>query len=306
MKIINGLEEIPTFPKKTAIAIGNFDGVHLGHKRILETLIDEAKKNDLIPLVLTFSPHPKKVVGKEPIEMIQSLDQRLTSLSQLQVQAVLILHFDQKLANHTAQEFIQRLVLKPLNAEEIIVGENFCFGKNRQGCSETLHNLAMTNKFRAHIIPPVILDETTVSSSFIRNLLHVGQIEKANVLLGREYEIEGTVIKGQCRGKNLGFPTANIKTKNEILPEGVFLSNTVIDGAVYASLTNVGKCPTFDQEGKNVESYILNFEHDIYGQGINVRFLKKIREEKKFATPKDLANQIQKDLALAKKYFQLL
>jgi riboflavin kinase/FMN adenylyltransferase len=196
-------------------------------------------------------------------------------------------------------------VLEPLKAAEIIVGENFCFGKNRQGCSETLHCLAKINKFQVHIIPPVTIEETTVSSSLIRNLLHKGQIEKANALLGRMYEIEGIVIQGQCRGKNLGFPTANIQTENEIVPKGVFLSKTVIDGAAYPSLTNVGKCPTFDQEGKNVESYILDFDDDIYGQKINIRFLKKIREEKKFSSPEELTNQIQKDLALAKDYFQL-
>lgn len=305
MKIIRGLEEIPEFPQKTAVAIGNFDGVHLGHRRILETLVDEAKKNNLFSIVLTFSPHPKKIVGKEPIEMIQSLDQRLTSLSQFQVQAVLILHFDKKLANHTAQEFIQKFVLQPLKAEEIIVGENFCFGKNRHGCSETLHTLAKINTFRVHIIPPVTIGETTVSSSLIRNLLHAGKIEKANALLGRAYEIEGKVIKGQRRGKQLGFPTANIQTKNEIVPEGVFISNTIIDGTAYPSLTNVGKCPTFDQDGKNTESFILNFEDDVYGHAITVRFLKKIREEKKFSSPQDLANQIRKDLALAKDYFQI-
>jgi riboflavin kinase/FMN adenylyltransferase len=305
MKIIRGLEELPEFPKKTAVAIGNFDGVHLGHKQILETLVNEAKKNDLISVVLTFSPHPKKVVGKDPIEMIQSLDQRLESLSHFQVQATLILHFDRHLANHTAQEFIQQLVLEPLKAEEIIVGENFCFGKDRQGCSETLHALAKKNSFQAHIVPPVNIEETTVSSSLIRNLLAEGQVSKANVFLGRSYEIQGIVIQGKSRGKHLGFPTANIKSENEIIPEGVFLSNTVIDDTAYASLTNVGKCPTFDQEGKNVESYILNFDKDIYGKTINIRFIKKIREERRFSSPQELANQIQRDIALAKDFFQL-
>jgi riboflavin kinase/FMN adenylyltransferase len=305
MEIIRGLEELPEFSKETAVAIGNFDGVHLGHKQILETLVTEAKSNDLTSVVLTFSPHPKKVVGKEPIEMIQSLDQRLEALARFQVQAVLILHFDSHLANHTAQEFIQELVLEPLNAKEIIVGDNFCFGKNRQGCSETLHTLAKTNRFQVHIVPPVTIEETTVSSSLIRNLLREGQIERANVLLGRAYEIEGVVIQGRSRGRQLGFPTANIQSKNEIIPEGVFISNTVIEGTAQASLTNVGHSPTFGLEGKSVESYILNFGEDLYGQALNVRFLKKIRDEKKFASPQELANQIRKDIALAKDYFQL-
>jgi len=305
MKIIKGPGEIPEFQKKTAVAIGNFDGVHLGHKKILETLVEEAQKNDLISVVLTFSPHPKKIVGKEPIEMIQSLDQRLASLSRFQIQATLIVHFDRHLASHTAQEFIQKVVLEPLKAAIIIVGENFCFGKNRQGCSETLRTLAKANGFRVHIIPPVSIGNTTVSSSLIRNLLHEGQIEKANALLGRAYAIEGKVVQGQSRGKYLGFPTANIQTKNEILPEGVFLSNTVIGEQAFASITNVGKRPTFDQEGKNVESYILNFDDDIYGKQINLQFLKKIRDEKKFSSPLELAGQIRKDLTIARDYFQI-
>lgn len=304
MKIIRGLEELPKLPKKTAVAIGNFDGVHLGHKQILKTLVAEAKKNDLVSVVLTFSPHPKKVVGKEPIDMIQTLDQRLEAIHSYQVQVALILHFDRQLANHTAQEFVQQLVLKPLKAEEIIVGENFCFGKKRQGCSETLHTLARSNGFQVCIVPPVTIEETTVSSSLIRQLLHEGQIEKTNALLGRAYEIEGKVIQGKSRGKHLGFPTANIQSKNEIIPEGVFISNTIIDGTVHASLTNVGQCPTFGQEEKNVESYILNFGKDLYGKKIRTRFLRKIREEKKFSSPRELANQIQKDITLAKDYFQ--
>jgi riboflavin kinase/FMN adenylyltransferase len=305
MKIIRGLEALPSFSQKTAVAIGNFDGLHLGHRQIIETLVTEAHKKNLISAVLTFSPHPKKVVGKESIAMIQSLDQRLETLNQFHVQVALILHFDRQLANHTAEEFVQKLVLKPLNAEEIIVGENFCFGKNRQGCGETLIALSRTNQFRVQIVPPVVKEGTTVSSSLIRKLLHDGQIEKANALLGRAYEIDGVVVQGVSRGKHLGFPTANIQSKNEIIPEGVFISNTVIDGMAYDSLTNVGECPTFDQKGKNVESYILNFDKDIYGQKITIRFLTKIREEMKFPSPQELAHQIRKDIDQAKDYFRL-
>jgi len=305
MKIIKGLENTPEFRTKTAVAIGNFDGVHLGHKKILETLVSEATKNDLTSLVMTFSPHPKKVVGKEPIPMIQSLEQRLESIRQFNVRAALILHFDRQLANRTAQYFIRHLVLEPLNAAEIIVGENFCFGKNRQGCNRTLHRLAQANGFRVHIIPPVTIAETRVSSSLIREFLQKGQIEKANHLLGRPYEIEGTVIQGQSRGKNLGFPTANIQTANEIMPGGVFVSNTVINSQAFMSLTNIGQCPTFDQKGNQVETYLMNFSSDIYGQPIKVQFLKKIRDEKKFSSPLELTRQIQKDLAFAEKYFEI-
>ncbi|MBN1224114.1 MAG: bifunctional riboflavin kinase/FAD synthetase [Candidatus Aminicenantes bacterium] len=305
MNIIRGLEDTAALPKKTAVAIGNFDGVHLGHQKILETLIFESEKYGLVSVALTFSPHPKKVVGKDPIKMIQSLGQRLKIIEQFHVHTVLILPFNKELANHTAEDFIQNLVLDPMKAEEVIVGKNFCFGRNRSGCSKTLCDLGEKNDFRVLIIPPVTVGGTTVSSSLIRRLLCEGNLEKANSLLGRPYEIEGTVIEGKRRGKSLGFPTANIRTDNEIIPRGVFLSRTIVEGRDFPSMTNVGKCPTFDQSTTNVESYLLNFDSDIYGKIIQVRFLKKIRTEQKFDSTQDLSRQIKKDLRLANEFFNL-
>jgi riboflavin kinase/FMN adenylyltransferase len=303
MKIIRDGKDFPSFSKKTSVAIGNFDGVHLGHQKILKVLADQAKNKNLLPVVLTFSPHPKKVVGKERISMLQSLDQRLREVSRFPIYATYVLNFDKRLANRSAQDFLENIVLKPLKAQEIIVGENFCFGRNREGCTETLKKLAPKLGFDVRSVSPVCVDGDVVSSSNIRKLLWEGKVEKAAVQLGRFYEIEGEVIKGKSRGKTLGFPTANIKTPNEITPDGVFLSQVAIEGSDHPSLTNIGTCPTFQQKDKNIETYILFFDGDLYGKKIHIRFLKKVRDEIHFESPRALSDQIRKDIQTAKSFF---
>ncbi len=303
MPIIKNATDFPPIPEETSVAIGNFDGVHLGHQKILRVLTDEAKKKDLLPVVLTFSPHPKKVVGKGEIHMIQSLGQRLREIRRFPIHEVFLLNFDRELADRTAQDFIENFVLKPLKAKEIIVGENFCFGRNREGCTRTLFSLAQDLGFVVCSIPPVSLENTVVSSSRIRELLWEGEMDKATALLGRAYEIEGEVIRGRSRGKRLGFPTANIQTTNEITPEGVFLSEVFFNGDSFPSLTNIGTCPTFNQKDRNIETYILHFDKNLYGEKIRIRFLKKVRDEVQFASPEALSDQIQKDIKLAEAYF---
>jgi riboflavin kinase/FMN adenylyltransferase len=303
MQILRSVAEFPVFPKRTSVAIGNFDGVHLGHQKILEVLTDEAKYRGLLPVVLTFSPHPKKVVGKGQIHMLQSLDQRLREIGRYPIHAVLLLKFDKKLANRTAQDFLENIILKPLNAQEIIVGENFCFGKNREGCIDTLLKLAQELNFYVRSIPPVSVGGDVVSSSNIRKLLWAGEIEKATTLLGRYYEIEGEVIKGKSRGKMLGFPTANIQTSNEIAPGGVFITEVNLEGKNYPSITNIGMRPTFHHKDLNIETYILHFDADLYGKKIRILFLKRVRDEINFDSPEALTHQIQKDIQAAETFF---
>jgi riboflavin kinase/FMN adenylyltransferase len=269
----------------------------------LKVLTDEAEYKDLLPIVLTFSPHPKKVVGKGKIHMLQSMNQRLKEINRFPIHAVLILNFDRKLASRTASDFIENIVLNPLKAQEIIVGENFCFGRNREGCIDSLIQLAQKLGFRVRSIPPVSVGGVVVSSSNIRKLLWEGEVEKSATLLGRFYEIEGAVIKGKSRGKRLGFPTANIQTSNEITPGGVFLSEVNLDGKNYPSITNIGIRPTFHHKEMNIETYILNFDANLYGKKIRICFLKRIRDEINFDTPEALTKQIQKDIQVAEAFF---
>jgi len=305
MEVIKGLEALSSLSKNTIITIGNFDGLHLGHKKILQFLVQEAQKYDLFSLVLTFSPHPDVILGKGKVKMIQTLDQRLRATEKFGIQAVLITPFDREFFNLSSDDFIQKILVNTLKAEEVVIGENFQFGKNREGNINTLRTLGSRLGFRVHEIPKVIKGGKTVSSSLIRSLLLEGKIEEANLLLGRYYEIEGKVIKGKDRGKILGFPTANIETENEIIPFGVYISLVIINSNSYPSITNAGLRPTFGQQDMQIESYIIDFNQKLYGQEIVVRFIKKIRDEIKFKSPQELSLQINKDLGQAKAYFKL-
>lgn len=305
MKIIHRLEDFPSLMHSTVAAIGNFDGVHLGHKKILQFLVEESKKQDLLSLVLTFSPHPEKFFGKKPVKMIQTLDQRLDEIQKNDVGMAFVLPFSEKIAGLSSRDFLQKIMMDTARAREIIVGENFRFGKNREGNVRVLKRLAPICRFNIYSIPAEKKDGRIVSSSLIRTLLQNGEVEKASVLLGRPYEIKGTVTKGHSRGKNLGFPTANISTENEIIPPGVFITHAVIADKKQPALTNVGTCPTFEQRETNIESYLLDFTGDLYGQELKIQFLKKLRDEVKFDTPEQLAEQIAKDLAAAKSHFHI-
>lgn len=305
MKIINGFENLPSISKNTITAIGNFDGVHLGHKKILKFLSKKADELGLLSMVLTFSPHPEKILGETRIKMIQTLDQRLEEIKKFGIQAVLVISFDKKFSNFSGQEFIQKILVNLLRAKVLIVGKNFRFGKNREGDTFLLRRLAYRFNLQVFSLPSVSKGGMIVSSSLIRKFLQEGEIEKPNVLLGRTYVIEGEVIKGKSRGKILGFPTANIQTRNEIVPPGVFITNVTIGLKKIPSLTNIGHCPTFGQQETNIESYIINFSKNLYGKKIRIHFIKKLREEIKFDTSEKLSQQIKKDIDTAKNYFNI-
>lgn len=303
MEIIRGFENLPAFSKNTLIAIGNFDGVHLGHKKILKFLSKKADELGLLPVVLTFSPHPEIILGKKSIKMIQTLDQRLREIEKFGIQLALVILFDEKFSSLSGKEFVQKIIVQLLQAKVVVVGENFRFGKKRRGDIVLLRHLTSRFALQVFSLHSVSRKGMIVSSSLIRRFLQEGKIEKANNLLGKAYEIEGQVIKGESRGKILGFPTANIQTKNEILPPGVFITNVAIDSEELPSLTNIGHRPTFGQEEKHIESYIINFSKDLYGKKIRIQFIKKLRKEIKFENPEALSQQIRKDLKAAKDYF---
>lgn len=303
MNIIHSLKNFSQSDRQTAIAIGNFDGVHLGHRKILNFLDEQARKNNLTSLILTFWPHPGKITNKGQIRLIQTLAQRLEKISQFRVHTVLILPFTKALADLSAQDFISSIVVDTLKAHIIIVGENFRFGKDRKGSIKTLRSLVARGNFSVHSMPSVFRDDMMVSSSKIRQYIVKGKIRRANDFLGEPFEVEGRVIKGKSRGTNLGFPTANISTENEIIPLGVFITKALFDGKTYPSLTNVGTSPTFGKKDSHIETHIINFRHDLYGNRIKIQFVDKIRDEIKFDTPEKLSEQIHKDLKHAITYF---
>lgn len=305
MLIIRHIEDFPTLTMSTVAAIGNFDGVHLGHRKILQFLASEAEKRKLPSLVLTFSPHPERYFGKNPVKIIQTMNQRLNEIKNNNISMTFVLPFSKDIASLSSRDFIRNIMVDTLHADEIIVGDNFRFGKNRTGDVHILQKLSSLFGYKFFSIPAVKRHGRIVSSSLIRTCLMKGEVEKANTLLGHPYEIEGTVIKGHSRGKNLGFPTANISSKNEIIPHGIFFSYVCFQGQKRPSLTNIGTSPTFGPSETQIESYIIDFTENLYGQTQKIQLLKKFRDEIKFNTPELLIEQLKKDLTAAKTFFKL-
>jgi riboflavin kinase/FMN adenylyltransferase len=303
MNVLERLDHGPSFCRPVVVAIGNFDGLHLGHQKILRFLVRRAKENHLSSLVLTFSPHPEKVLGQSRIAMIQTLPQRLAGIEEFGVRAVLVTAFDRTFSSLSSREFVREVIVSALQAREVIVGENFRFGRNRQGDTKTLEHLGSRFGFAVHPVRAVVRNGRVVSSSLIRSLLVQGKIVKANSLLGRAYEIEGQIIKGAARGKTLGFPTTNIRTANEIAPQGVFVTEAQIHGRVYPSVTNIGTRPTFGEDKLQVESFLFGFRENAYRRKIKLRFLRKLRDERKFSNSPALVKQIRKDIARAQNFF---
>ncbi len=308
MKIYLNLNDFPVFEKPVAAAIGNFDGVHIGHQHLLRLLLDISKQHDYLSLVVTFYPHPGKLTHPGKIHLIQTLNQRLDEISHFQIDMALVIPFDRNFAEIPPQDFVKNILHHKLNAEHIIVGSNFKFGKNRSGNVDKLKELSSPFHICVHQVSPVKLNNEHVSSSAVRRCLYAGRIEKAHKYLGKPYAIRGRIIKGHSRGRTLGFPTANLFPENEILPKGVFLSQAQIDGSKYHSLTNIGTRPTFqsevqEKERLNVETFLIDIDFPLYGKHMTLEILKKIRDEKRFRNPEDLKTQLQDDLKTALAYF---
>ncbi|MFW6124271.1 MAG: bifunctional riboflavin kinase/FAD synthetase [Acidobacteriota bacterium] len=305
MRTVKNFSEIPDFKKKTAVAIGNFDGIHVGHKKILEYLVKTAKKNNLTSVVLTFSPHPEAFFKKGKFFLIQPLEEKLAMISSFHVDVAVVIPFDKTFSMLSPAQFIENILINSLNSQFIVVGQNFKFGKNRKGDVSLLQKIAGKQHISLHLIPQVSLDGEIVSSSKIRHLLRQGEIEKANQFLDHPYKITGKVMKGFSRGRNLGFPTANLNPDNDIIPSGVFITKSLLGSKKFPSVTNIGHCPTFNKNKRDVESYIMNLKTDLYGKKMGILLLKKIREEKKFDSPEELQKQIQKDISITKQYFKM-
>jgi len=303
MVVYRGLDERRLPLRPAAVAVGNFDGLHLGHRKILARLCALAKERDLLALVLTFEPHPERALGKKSVRLIDTPEQRLDRLAGTCVEAVVVTPFDASFAGLSCGAFVGKVLAKRLGAKEIVVGRNFRFGHGRRGDAASLKSLGRRAGLGVHIVPPAVLDGRIVSSSAIRHLLGLGRVEEAARLLGRPYEISGRIVGGRRRGRRIGFPTANLDTRNEFLPEGVFITETVHKGIIHPSLTSVGTNPTFGPEPLSVETFLLDYRGSLYGSDLAVRFLRRLRPTRKFADAAALASRIADDIAAARLYF---
>lgn len=284
-------------PKEgTAAAIGNFDGFHLGHRKLIDTLNRVALEKKLRTMVLTFTPNPK-VYFKKELNLINSDEQKKQLLETLDVHDVVFLDFNRVL-DMSGETFIQEILLRRYNVEYVVMGENFRFGKNREGDVGALKEMARKFGFGWSMVTPLMLNGTPISSSLIRKKLSLAEIEDSNKMLGRLYFIDGVVAEGDKIGRELGFPTINIFTPNEILPDGVFKTRTEIESIpqVYDSITYIGTSPTFSGNKKKIETHILDFDRGVYGKKVRIYFQKRLRGEKKFDSKLGLIAQIKKDI----------
>ncbi len=308
MKVITNLTSAHTFLKPgSAIAIGNYDGVHFGHQAILKQLTTYAKAHKLRSVLLTFDPHPANILApRAGLHRINTLDQKLELLAKTGLDGVIIQPFDKKFAHVKPKDFFEKILIKKLHAQFVIVGHDFTFGARRQGTTETLEKLGRLHHIAVRLVDAQTHHGVLVSSSVIRNLIREGNLPLANKLLTRSFFIDGTIVHGHHRGTALGIHTANIKTDNELLPpDGVYATFATIDHKKYASATNIGKNPTFDDVERSIECHIFNFDKDLYGKKIRVTFEQKIRDEIRFASPKALVKQIEKDIAETKKILRV-
>ena len=303
MVVYRGLDDRRLPARPAAVAVGNFDGLHLGHRKILARLCALAEERGLLALVLTFEPHPERALGKKSVRMIDTPDERLERLRGTCVDAVVVTSFDTAFSRLGCPDFVDEILRGKLGAREVVVGRNFRFGRNRRGDTTRLRRLGRRAGLGVHVVAPAVLDGRIVSSTAVRRLLGRGRVDDAARLLDRPYEICGRIVRGRSRGRRIGFPTANLDTPNEILPEGVFITETVRKGRVHPSLTSIGTNPTFGLHPLTVETLLLDFHGSLYGAEIAIRFLRKLRPTMTFPGAEALAARIGKDIEAARAWF---
>lgn len=288
--------------RDTLLTIGVFDGVHLGHRKLINRLISQAMDRDLLSGVVTFHRHPRRVLAHQStLTRLITLDERKRLLEDMGVDLVVPLTFTREFAQLTAREFVTFL-MEHLRMKGMIIGPDFALGRGREGDFQKLKKLGKELGFTVESVGPLTLEGSIVSSTAIRKALEKGDMETTSKFLGRHFRLKGLVGGGKERGQVLGFPTANIIVdQDQALPvNGVYATLSYIGDKIYRSVTNIGVRPTFDEEGRTVEVFIMDFSGDIYGQELTIELIHRLRGEVKFAGPDDLAAQINKDVEQAK------
>jgi riboflavin kinase/FMN adenylyltransferase len=308
MNVIYNLENLKRPLKNPVLTIGNFDGVHRGHLALFEEVKERAKALHGQSAVMTFEPHPVQVMkpGNGP-RIITPTPQKVELIEKAGIEVLLCLPFTREFAAIAARDFVKGILVDRIGIRELVVGYDYTFGHKREGNISLLREMGDQLGFVVHLVGPVHVNHTLVSSTSIRDLVQDGKLDEARVLLGRDYQLQGRVVKGRNRGgRLLGFPTANLQIKDGLLPKiGVYAVTLIIHGKVYNGVTNVGYNPTFGDTPLTVETHILNFSGDLLGKTIRVNFLKRLRDEKTFRSLEDLSEQIRRDIQAAKKAFPL-
>ena len=307
MHIIHTASELDRGAKGVCVAIGVFDGVHLGHEQVIRQMVADARQQEALSIVITFDRHPNVIVAPGSIPpLIYSLPQRLRAINALGVHATLLIRFDEPFSRQSGEQFIRGLVRDFGHVHSICVGSSFSFGHKRSGNLAVLRKFGQELNFTVHGLAAVALDSEVVSSTRIREAIRGGKLDLAGQMLGRGYSLAGVVVRGDKLGRQLGFPTANIDTAGLILPPtGVYAVHATIQNKVHRAVLNLGFRPTLgsDTPQLRVEAHLFNFSDDIYGEELELTFVQKIREEKKFPSLEALQQQIVQDVAAAKNSF---
>jgi riboflavin kinase/FMN adenylyltransferase len=307
MKILRDLPDNREGISDLVLTIGNFDGVHLGHQAIFKQLIHKAVELDAVSAVLTFDPHPLKVMRPDAsIPLLTTWEDKMNLLEELGIELVICLAFTENFARLTKEQFVEKFLVQYLRVRELFVGHDFAFGYRREGSLQFLQEMGKTRGFKVNIVEPVEINGTIVSSSLIRRLIQEGSVSQASSMLGRNYVIKGQVVQGYQVGKKLGFPTANLFSHNELVPgPGIYAVKVIVQGTKLVGVVNIGTCPTFERKELSIEVHILNFHQNIYDQIIELEFYERLRGERRFESPNALADQIKKDIELTEKIVQI-
>ncbi len=307
MKVIQGLDEFPSGLAYPVLTIGNFDGVHIAHRRILSETVSIARQNGGTAVAMTFWPHPSQFF--EPGRKLNYLADEQTKqqlIVQTGINFLVIVPFDRRFSEIESRDFVQTVLLGTMGAREIVVGFNFSFGKGKLGNAKFLEEEARRAGSQTHIVGALKINGAgIVSSTRIRSLIREGDVESASKLLGREYSIRGKVEHGAHRGASLGFPTANISPSNQIIPaKGVYVAEVCMGRNLHHAVVNVGVNPTFGGDTLRIEAHLMEFKGDLYGENIEIRFIDRIRHEKRFSSVEELTKQISCDVETVRTFFK--
>lgn len=306
MKIFHGTENA-NIQKPTVLTLGVFDGLHLGHQKIMRTVVERAEAIGAVPTAITFDPHPRAVLHPESSPpLLQTLDQRLANFEVLGIEQAIVIRFDEEFASQPAEDFLYEIVHDRLQAKEVYLGKGFAFGRERGGNITLLKQISEELGFFADEVAEVTLRGQRISSSRIRQLLAEGRVNLVRRMLDRPYGVEGVIVRGARRGHTIGFPTANLKPHNRVIPKfGVYATATLVDGEWRRSITNIGVRPTFERNADpSIETYIFDLDQDLYGDVLRVRFLHRIRDERKFDGIEQIKAQITRDTERTANYFE--
>lgn len=306
MKVVSGLSDAAA-NGPCVLTIGNFDGLHLGHQAILRAVVTRARELGICPAVLTFDPHPVRILAPQHApRLISTLSQKLRLIESMGIELVFTLPFNMEFAALSPDAFVQQYLVEGLRTKAICVGGNFTFGHRQTGNIETLR--AWRDEFEVVEIPPVVARGTVVSSTQVRQRIQEGRVSRACRLLGRWFEIEGTIVGGTGRGRAVTVPTLNLEPDNELVPhQGVYITRTAMDSGNFVdSITNIGVRPTFDGRSQTIETFVLQSQVPAEIRRVRLQFLKRVRDERKFDSPELLRKQIRRDVEVALRFFRVL